>query len=108
MYRYNSFLKDEGSTSLIRVHNKEYRIKKEIFTYEELLKCMSYFKELREVETLEEYTLQSKIVRFLMQIGVLNYSEVTYPDAKMRQVRLLTQLQLHLKAKITKILRQKK
>lgn len=82
MYRYNSFLKDEGSTSLIRVHNKEYRIKKEIFTYEELLKCMSYFKELREVETLEEYTLQSKIVRFLMQIGVLNYSEVTYPDAK--------------------------
>ena len=43
---------------------------------------MSYFKELREVETLEEYTLQSKIVRFLMQIGVLNYSEVTYPDAK--------------------------
>ena len=47
MYRYNSFLKDEGSTSLIRVHNKEYRIKKEIFTYEELLKCMSYFKELR-------------------------------------------------------------
>lgn len=82
MYRYNSFLKDEGNTSLIRVRNKEYRIKKEIFTYEELLKCMSYFKELREVETLEEYTLQSKIVRFLMQIGVLNYSEVTYPDAK--------------------------
>lgn len=30
MYRYNSFLKDEGSTSLIRVHNKEYRIKKSL------------------------------------------------------------------------------
>lgn len=82
MYRYNSFLKDEGSTSLIRVHNKEYRIKKEIFTYDELIKCISYFKELREVEALEEYTLHSKIVRFLMQIGVLNYSEVTYPYAK--------------------------
>lgn len=80
MYRYNSFLKDENGTSLIRVCNKEYRIKKEIFTYAELLDCISYFKEPKDVNFPIRYELDSPIVRLLLQIEVLSCSEIDYPD----------------------------
>lgn len=80
MYRYNCFLKDENETSLIRVRNKEYRIKKEIFTYGELLDCISYFKEPRDVNSSIRYELDSPIVKLLLQIEVLSCSEIDYPD----------------------------
>lgn len=85
MYRYNSFLKDEKATSLIRVRNKEYRIKNEIFTYDELLDCISYFKEPRNVNSSIKYKLNSPIVRLLLQIEVLSYSEIDYPDSKVHR-----------------------
>ncbi|MGN0396187.1 MAG: hypothetical protein ACI4EF_12555 [Coprococcus sp.] len=82
IYRFNCFLKDEGATSLIRVAHKEYRIKKDIFTYEELLECISYFREPKDVSTMTEYSLDSYIVTFLLKIEVLSYSEIDYPDSK--------------------------
>lgn len=82
MYRYNSFMKDEKTVTLIRVRNKEYRIKKRIFTYEELLDCISYFKEPRNVDFPVKYELNSPIVRLLLQMEVLGYSEIDYPDSK--------------------------
>lgn len=88
MYRYNSFLKDEKETSLMRVHNREYRIKKEMFSYEELLDCISYFKEPRIVNSSIKYELNSIIVQLLLKMEVLNCSEIDYPHLKVHRYLL--------------------
>lgn len=77
MYRYNSFIQRTDTGCILRIGNRQYNIKNEICSYEELEEVIGMFQEPVSEENIKLSSRQEAVFRFLLKEKCLAYSTLS-------------------------------